>query len=80
MLFFQFVGRLLGLAILHRHFLDVRFVSSFYKRILNRPITLKCVKPQETLKRPQQILRTPTVGPCGGWWQGPSVHGPGDPP
>eukprot|EP00730_Choanoeca_flexa_P003867 TRINITY_DN11527_c0_g1_i1.p1 TRINITY_DN11527_c0_g1~~TRINITY_DN11527_c0_g1_i1.p1 ORF type:complete len:940 (+),score=249.24 TRINITY_DN11527_c0_g1_i1:157-2976(+) len=40
LLFFQFVGRLLGMAILHKHFLDATFVTSFYKRILNLPITL----------------------------------------
>ncbi|EDQ84378.1 uncharacterized protein MONBRDRAFT_12860 [Monosiga brevicollis MX1] len=39
-LFFHFTGRLIGLAILHRHFLDVTFVSSFYKQILGQSITL----------------------------------------
>ncbi|KAJ1927635.1 hypothetical protein IWQ60_002738 [Tieghemiomyces parasiticus] len=38
--FFRFIGRTLGLAIFHRRFLDAFFVTSFYKLILHKKITL----------------------------------------
>ncbi|KAJ1653781.1 hypothetical protein IWQ61_006162, partial [Dispira simplex] len=38
--FFRFIGRCLGLAVFHRRFLDAFFVSSFYKLVLNKKITL----------------------------------------
>ncbi|RKP39957.1 putative E3 ubiquitin-protein ligase [Dimargaris cristalligena] len=38
--FFRFIGRCLGLAIFHRRFLDAFFVTSFYKLVLNKKITL----------------------------------------
>lgn len=38
--YFKFIGRCLGLAIFHRRFLDADFVTSFYKTILNKSITL----------------------------------------
>lgn len=40
LLYFQFVGRLLGMAVLHKHFLDVTFIPSFYKRLLGQPLSL----------------------------------------
>eukprot|EP00039_Didymoeca_costata_P012580 m.181931 g.181931 ORF g.181931 m.181931 type:complete len:896 (-) comp15520_c2_seq6:259-2946(-) len=40
LLYFQFVGRLLGLAVLHAHFVDTAFTSVFCKRILDLPITI----------------------------------------
>ena len=43
LLFFRFVGRLLGMAIFHNHFLDVVFTKSFYKHLLGEPLTLQCV-------------------------------------
>ncbi|KAJ1964370.1 hypothetical protein H4R35_007150, partial [Dimargaris xerosporica] len=38
--FFRFIGRCLGLAIFHRRFLDAFFVTSFYKLLLSKKITL----------------------------------------
>lgn len=38
--YFKFIGRCLGLAIFHRRFLDAYFITSFYKMILNKKITL----------------------------------------
>ncbi|OLY78592.1 putative E3 ubiquitin-protein ligase hulA [Smittium mucronatum] len=38
--YFRFIGRIVGLAIFHRRFLDAFFTTSFYKMILNKPITL----------------------------------------
>jgi E3 ubiquitin-protein ligase NEDD4 len=38
--YFKFVGRCLGLAIFHRRFLDCYFITSFYKMILKKKITL----------------------------------------
>ena len=38
--YFKFIGRVLGLAIFHRRFLDAYFIVSFYKMILNKKITL----------------------------------------
>ena len=32
--FFYFVGRIIGLAVFHRHFLDAVFVPSFYKGLV----------------------------------------------
>jgi len=40
LLYFQFVGRLLGMAVRHQHFLDVTFIASFYKRLLGQPLSL----------------------------------------
>ncbi|KAI9268720.1 hypothetical protein BY458DRAFT_511338 [Sporodiniella umbellata] len=36
--FFRFVGRVVGLSIFHRRFLDAFFIVSFYKKILNKKI------------------------------------------
>ncbi|KAF8158110.1 HECT-domain-containing protein [Crassisporium funariophilum] len=38
--YFKFIGRCLGLAIFHRHFLDTYFVPSFYKMILGKRVAL----------------------------------------
>ncbi|KJE94037.1 E3 ubiquitin-protein ligase NEDD4 [Capsaspora owczarzaki ATCC 30864] len=37
---FEFVGRMVGLATFHRHFIDAAFVSTFYKQLLRRPLQL----------------------------------------
>ncbi|CAB55856.1 HECT-type ubiquitin-protein ligase E3 Pub2 [Schizosaccharomyces pombe] len=42
--YFRFVGRVMGLAIYHRRYLDVQFVLPFYKRILQKPLCLEDVK------------------------------------
>jgi hypothetical protein len=39
--YFKFTGRVFGLAIFHRRFLDVPFVPAFYKMILNKKVNLK---------------------------------------
>jgi len=39
--YFKFIGRILGLAIFHRRFLDAYFVPSFYKMMLGKHMTLK---------------------------------------
>ncbi|KAG8899505.1 hypothetical protein FRB99_006689 [Tulasnella sp. 403] len=38
--YFKFIGRVMGLAIFHRRFLDAYFIVSFYKMILRKKITL----------------------------------------
>ncbi|KAG8903064.1 hypothetical protein FRC01_009341, partial [Tulasnella sp. 417] len=38
--YFKFIGRVLGLAIFHRRFLDAYFIVSFYKMILRKKINL----------------------------------------
>lgn len=38
--YFKFIGRVLGLSIFHRRFVDAFFVVSFYKMILNKKCTL----------------------------------------
>ncbi|KAJ9106012.1 hypothetical protein QFC19_003348 [Naganishia cerealis] len=38
--YFKFIGRVLGLGIFHRRFLDAYFIVSFYKMILKKKITL----------------------------------------
>ncbi|KAF5369483.1 hypothetical protein D9758_002754 [Tetrapyrgos nigripes] len=39
--YFKFIGRILGLAIFHRRFLDAYFVPSLYKMMLRKHVTLK---------------------------------------
>ncbi|GAA5833840.1 hypothetical protein JCM11251_005983 [Rhodosporidiobolus azoricus] len=39
--YFAFVGRLIGLAIFHRRFLDAHFATSIYKCFLDRPVGLE---------------------------------------
>ena len=38
--YFKFIGRVLGLGIFHRRFLDANFSVSFYKMILRKKVTL----------------------------------------
>lgn len=38
--YFKFIGRIMGLAIFHRRFLDAYFVTSFYKMILGKKPSL----------------------------------------
>jgi E3 ubiquitin-protein ligase NEDD4 len=38
--YFKFIGRVLGLGIFHRRFLDAYFIVAFYKMILKKKITL----------------------------------------
>lgn len=38
--FFRFIGRVVGLAIFHRRFLDAFFIGAFYKMILGKKVTL----------------------------------------
>ncbi|CAL8581978.1 hypothetical protein XPA_007659 [Xanthoria parietina] len=38
--YFKFIGRVVGLAIFHRRFLDAFFIGSFYKMILRKKVTL----------------------------------------
>lgn len=38
--YFRFIGRVVGLAIFHRRFLDAFFIVSFYKMILHKKATL----------------------------------------
>lgn len=38
--YFKFIGRVLGLGIFHRRFLDAYFIVSFYKMILHKKISL----------------------------------------
>ncbi|KAI8928486.1 hypothetical protein BC831DRAFT_448115, partial [Entophlyctis helioformis] len=39
--YFRFIGRMVGLAIFHQRFLDAFFITSFYKLILRKKISLK---------------------------------------
>lgn len=38
--YFHFVGRIIGLAIFHGHYIDGGFTMPFYKMLLNKRITL----------------------------------------
>ncbi|KAL8694750.1 MAG: hypothetical protein Q9218_000676 [Villophora microphyllina] len=38
--YFKFIGRVVGLAIFHRRFLDAFFVGAFYKMVLRKKVTL----------------------------------------
>ncbi|KAL3876572.1 hypothetical protein ACJMK2_034407 [Sinanodonta woodiana] len=38
--YFHFVGRIIGIAIFHGHYLDGGFTMPFYKQILGKPVTL----------------------------------------
>jgi len=38
--YFKFIGRIVGLAIFHRRFLDAYFVSGFYKMMLGKTVSL----------------------------------------
>lgn len=39
--YFRFIGRVVGLAIFHRRFLDSFFIGAFYKMILRKRVTLQ---------------------------------------
>ena len=38
--YFKFIGRVVGLAIFHRRFLDAFFIGAFYKMILRKKVIL----------------------------------------
>uniref|UniRef100_A0A069DZJ0 E3 ubiquitin-protein ligase n=1 Tax=Panstrongylus megistus TaxID=65343 RepID=A0A069DZJ0_9HEMI len=38
--YFHFVGRIIGVAVFHGHYIDGGFTKPFYKMLLNKPITL----------------------------------------
>lgn len=38
--YFRFIGRVVGLAIFHRRFLDAFFIGAFYKMILRKKVSL----------------------------------------
>jgi len=38
--YFKFIGRIVGLAIFHRRYLNACFISSFYKMVLTKKIAL----------------------------------------
>ncbi len=38
--YFKFIGRVVGLAIFHRRFLDAFFIGALYKMMLNKPVSL----------------------------------------
>ncbi|KAJ9642428.1 hypothetical protein H2201_004823 [Coniosporium apollinis] len=39
--YFKFIGRVVGLAIFHRRFLDAFFIGAFYKMILHKKVSLQ---------------------------------------
>ena len=39
--YFKFIGRVVGLAIFHRRFLDSFFIGAFYKMMLRKKVTLE---------------------------------------
>ncbi|KAI9739424.1 MAG: hypothetical protein M1818_005112 [Claussenomyces sp. TS43310] len=39
--YFKFIGRVVGLAIFHRRFLDAFFIGALYKMMLNKPVSLQ---------------------------------------
>ncbi|PRD28874.1 UNVERIFIED_CONTAM: smurf2 [Trichonephila clavipes] len=42
--YFHFVGRVIGLAVFHGHYIDGGFTLPFYKMLLNKPITLEDIE------------------------------------
>ncbi|XP_050422047.1 E3 ubiquitin-protein ligase SMURF2 isoform X2 [Adelges cooleyi] len=42
--YFHFVGRIIGVAIFHGHYIDGGFTTPFYKMLLNKPITLEDIE------------------------------------
>jgi E3 ubiquitin-protein ligase NEDD4 len=40
LLYFKFIGRVVGLAIFHRRFLDAFFIGALYKMVLKKKVTL----------------------------------------
>ncbi|ETS74644.1 putative E3 ubiquitin-protein ligase hulA [Pestalotiopsis fici W106-1] len=39
--YFKFIGRVVGLAIFHRRFLDAFFIGALYKMVLGKPVSLQ---------------------------------------
>eukprot|EP00127_Corallochytrium_limacisporum_P007105 Clim_evm24s242 gene=Clim_evmTU24s242 len=39
--YFQFIGRVIGMAIYHGHYVDAGFIQPIYKKILGKPIVLE---------------------------------------
>lgn len=39
--YFHFVGRVIGMAIFHGHYLDGGFTMPFYKQLLSKSVTLE---------------------------------------
>ena len=39
--YFKFIGRVVGLAIFHRRFLDSFFIGAFYKMMLRKKVSLQ---------------------------------------
>ena len=42
--YFHFVGRVIGLALFHGHYIDGGFTLPFYKMLLNKSITLEDIE------------------------------------
>ncbi|XP_063234508.1 E3 ubiquitin-protein ligase SMURF1 isoform X2 [Bacillus rossius redtenbacheri] len=42
--YFHFVGRIIGIAVFHGHYIDGGFTTPFYKMLLNKPITLEDIE------------------------------------
>jgi E3 ubiquitin-protein ligase NEDD4 len=42
--YFMFIGRVVGMAIFHRRFLDAYFITSVYKRMIGKPVALQDVE------------------------------------
>ncbi|CAB3385797.1 Hypothetical predicted protein [Cloeon dipterum] len=38
--YFHFVGRVIGIAVFHGHYIDASFTMTFYRMLLNKPISL----------------------------------------
>ncbi len=38
--YFDFVGRIIGIAVFHGHYIDGGFTTPFYKMLLNKPVNL----------------------------------------
>jgi len=36
--YYKFIGRIMGLAILHKQYLLINFTTLFYKQLLNKPL------------------------------------------
>ena len=39
--YFHFVGRIIGMAIFHGHYIDGGFTMPFYKQLLSKPVSLE---------------------------------------
>ena len=38
--YFEFIGRIMGLAIFHKQYLSINFTTLFYKKLLNKPLEI----------------------------------------